>query len=164
MTPHQIVAVALRLLALWLGIGVLRIVPSFFVIGTSGARGSAYTLFTLGVTAVFVIGLWFFPHSIAGKLLPSPSTEARSPTASDTWLAMGCSLIGLWILTTTVPRLAVDLYVLSYMPGADDYSPVRRSILYEFAEAVIALWLICGAKGFRKVFWWAQSAGTDKSI
>ena len=74
------------------------------------------------------------------------------------------SLIGLWILTTTVPRLAVDLYVLSYMPGADDYSPVRRSILYEFAEAVIALWLICGAKGFRKVFWWAQSAGTDKSI
>ena len=165
MTPHQIVAVALRLLAIWLGIEALRIVPSFFLVGTSGAPGTMYALFTLAITAVFALALWFFPYTIAGKMFPSQSTESPPLVAPDTWLAMGSALIGLWILATTVPSLVLDIFELNYIPGGSENNfPVLRWIIYNVVEVAIALWLVLGAKGFRTLFWWARNAGINKAL
>ena len=81
---------------------------------------------------------------------------------------MGCALIGLWLLTTSVPALLLNLYVLA---GATDHyaeanslrHDLKHSVLYNAAEVAIALWLILGARGFRELYWWAQNVGIRKS-
>ena len=164
MTPRQIVIVTVRLLAIWLGIDVLRALPTFFISGITVTPGYNYTMFSVALTGVVVLALWFFPTAIAGKILPSTATESSHSTAPDTWFAMGCSLIGLWILATTIPRLIIDIYLRNHMTGVDASSSMVRSTVYEVSEALIALWLILGGKGFRKLFWWVQYAGPSGSI
>jgi hypothetical protein len=163
-TPHQIVTVALRLFAIWLGIESLRTVLSFFVVDPSSSPSYVYMTFLLGLTVTFSLAMWFFPSTIAGKILPSQSTQSPPSATLDTWLAMGCSLMGLWILVTSIPRLALDLYALNRPFGTADGSPVARQVFYYSSEALVALWLVFGGKGFRKLFWWAQNAGTNNAL
>ena len=164
MTPNQVVAVALRLFAVWLGLQTLRTVPAFF--RTSGFDSPSYVwlIFMLALTAVIIFALWVFPRTIAGKLAPPPDPEPQPPATTDMWLAMGCTLIGLWSLTTTVPRLVYDLIALNALGDYADRSQLQHSVLYYFAEILIAIWLVLGGKGVSKVFWWARSAGLRKDL
>jgi len=149
-------------LAIWLGIVALRTLPSFFLFRTTDSPGHAYALFMLALTAVLALGLWFFPTTIAGKILSSSSTES-SQSMPDTWFAMGCSLIGVWILATTIPRLVLNVYFLN-LTGSGVYSTFLPDAIYQAAEAIIALWLILGGRGFRRLFRWVQDAGIDKAL
>jgi hypothetical protein len=80
---------------------------------------------------------------------------------------MGCALIGLWLLTTSVPSLVLNAYVL--VGATDNYATtsirhdVTHNVFYHTAEVAIALWLILGARGFRELFWWARNAGISKA-
>ena len=163
MTPHQTVAVALRLFAVWIGLQALMTLPAFFLPG-SDAAGYVYGLFLLGVTGVLVLVLWFFPRAITGKVLPPQDAQPQRSATPDTWLAMGCSLIGLWIFTTRIPRLVFDVYILKSMASYEEHSQLLRGVLYDSTEVAIALWLILGGKGFRKIFWWAQNVGVRKDL
>jgi hypothetical protein len=164
-TPQQIVAVALRLFAVWLGLQTLRSLPAF--LATNGFESPSYgwMTFVLALTVVVVFMLWVFPRTIAGKLLPPPDAEPRPAATPDVWLAMGCTLIGLWTLTTTIPRLLFEAFALSTMSYDQDRSQLRQSIFYYLMQLAIALWLLLGAKGVRKIFWWAQkNAGVRKDL
>jgi len=161
MTPYQIVAVALRLFAVWLAIGALRALPSYFV---ESYPGRGYALFISALTCALALAMWFFPLTIARKLLSRETAEVRGTATPDTWLAAGCSLIGLWILTTAVPKIVYDLLVLNSTSGYDDTSQIRHWIVYNLLEVAIGIWLVLGGMGFRKVFWWAQNAGTKKAL
>jgi hypothetical protein len=165
-TPYQIVAVALRLFAVWLGLQALRTVPAFFTVSGFQSPSYVYMTFMLALTAVVILTLWFFPRTIAGKLLPPREGQSSlaPPVTADTWLAMGCSLIGLWTLTTTLPRLVYDIFVLNSMSSYDDRSQLEHWVVYNLVELAIAVWLVLGGKGVKKVFWWAQNAGTRKTF
>jgi hypothetical protein len=159
MSPYQAVAVAVRLFAVWLGLDVLRSWASFAFVRQSGVPGLGVAVAFLVLTAFLVIVLWFFPRSIAGKLL-SPDSKKPEPSASpDLWLAMGCALMGLWLLTHALPSLIFDAYALIYVDTTSDDASFKRSVLYYVVQVVIALWLVFGAKGFRKLFWWLRHAG-----
>ena len=164
MTPHQIVAVALRLFAILLGLKVLGALPSFFLVHESHAPGYVYALFMFALTIALVIASWFFPRTITGKILSHQDGHSQPSATADTWLAMGCSLIGLWIVTTTIPYLAVDLFILNSMSSYQERSELQRGVLYNIGEFAIAIWLVLGGKGFRTLFWWARNAGTRKAL
>ncbi len=163
MTPHQIIAVAFRLFAIWLLLHALGWVPSFF-----GVRGSqspyVYMTFILALNAAIILALWFFPQTIAGKLLPSQAGQSQPSTTADTWLAIGCTLIGLWTLTTTIPQLVYSLFVLNTMSSYDDRSQLHQTVLYHAVQLAIAVWLVLGGKGVEKIFRWAQNAGVRKDL
>ena len=163
-TPHQIVAVALRLFAVWIGIQTLRTLPAFLTMTGSDTPGYVWMTFMLALNAVIVFVLWVFPRTIAGKLLPPPEAQPQPLATPDLWLSMGCTLMGLWILTTTIPRLAYELFAWDAMSYTDDRSQLHRSLFYYVLELAIALWLILGAKGVRKLFWWAQNAAVRKDL
>src|SRR5690242_4431258 len=109
MSPHQIIAVAARLLAVWMAVQLPRQLWSLFsVAGFSGAEGMATKVMWVVVVLVNVVVailLWFFPHTIARRLLITSATEPPRPSSSDTWLRMGCALIGLWIVASSFPHL-----------------------------------------------------------
>ena len=160
--PHEVVAVAIRLFALCLGISALRMLPSLFIAGEGRPHGYAYGLFFFTITAAISLSLWFFPRLAAGTLI-SAEPRKDSSASADTWLAMGCALIGLWILTYAIPALIRDAFVLQ--SAASDYSDttnIKSWVLYNLVELAVALWLVFGATGFRQLFWWARSVGTSK--
>src|SRR5215468_10600085 len=102
MSPHQAVAVAVRIFAAWLGISVLRDLASFAFLKQTDMPGFGFVVTVLALAALLVSALWLFPGTIAGKLL-SPDNAKPEPSASpDLWLAMGCALLGLWLLTSAL--------------------------------------------------------------
>src|SRR5512132_3348108 len=114
MSPQQTIAVLVRLFAIWLAIYFARMLPAFYIqmveTGDSNATVIAVVVAVLIVVALLI--LWFFPRTIGGALLgstPPLVTESASP---DTWFAIGCALIGLWLI---IPGLAGLLYNLSVL-------------------------------------------------
>ena len=166
MTPRQIVAVALRIFAVWLGLQALQSIPA--LVAKSEAPGFTYASFLFALTAAIVVALWFFPGTIAGKLLPSPTTPPDPAPSPDTWLAMGCALLGMWTLTVTIPRLVTEVlmiksdhyysYDLSQVP-----SWLAATVAGNLVQCAIGIWLLLGGKGLRRIFWWAQHVGRQKA-
>jgi hypothetical protein len=147
MSPHQAVAVAVRLFSVWLGIYVLRTVVSLAFVRHSEVPGFGVLVAFLALTALLVAALWFFPRSIAGKLLSPDSAKSEASASPDLWLAMGCALLGLWMLTSALPSLVLDTYALVYVDSTSADASLKRSVLYYVIEVAIALWLFFGAKG-----------------
>jgi len=158
------VAVAVRLFAVWLPIYVLRTVISFAFVRQSDVPGFGVAVAFIVLTALLVVVLWFFPGSIARKLLSPENAKPEVTASPDLWLAMGCALLGLWMLTSTLPSLVLDTYALVYVDSTSENSELKRSVLYYLVEIAIALWLLFGAKGFRRLFWWARNAGYKKAL
>lgn len=164
MSPHQAVAVAVRVFAAWLGITVLRDLASFAFLKPSDIPGFGFAVTVVVLAALLVAALWLFPGIIAGKLLSPDNARAESSASPDLWLAMGCALLGLWLLTSAVPTLIFDTYALVRLNYGDDRGNIPQSVVYYAVEVVIGLWLVCGAKGFRRLFWWARNAGYKKVL
>ena len=159
MTAQQTAALALRLFAIWLGIQALGYLPAFLNVSGSGSR-YAYVSFMLALNVVIVLVLWVFPHIVAGKLAPSAELQSHRPATPDTVLAVGCTLIGLWALTNTVPRLVYYLYLGH---STDDRRWLAApEVLSEVVKLVIATWLVLGGRGVRKIFRWAQYASVRR--
>jgi hypothetical protein len=155
MSPHQTIAVGVRLFAVWIAVYASSVAVSYFV---EGSWQFGLTIFTLA--AIPVVVLWLFPNVIARGILRSAEADAPLPATADAWLAMGCALIGLWLLASEIPNL-VRYWVTIYFAdkALDDRKFYTVWLVYNAAQIAIAVWLILGAKGFRRVYWWAQSAG-----
>jgi hypothetical protein len=96
MSPHQILAVAGRLFVVWLAIHLPGQVLEIFTADSKLGDVSTMRVVSASVLLIEVVvmfALWFFPQSIARRLLTSTASDAQSPSSADTWLRMGCALI-----------------------------------------------------------------------
>ena len=168
MTPHQTIAVGVRLFAIWLFISLVTGLVTF----ASQFRWQDYpnkglTMALIGlVTAAVVLALWFFPHTVARRLLSTSSTASSGTSASipaDTWLAMGCTVVGLWVLASSLPAAVRDVVILRSADAITETSEVHNWLIYDLGRVVLAVWLMFGAAGFRGIFWWARHAGIGGS-
>ena len=157
MSPHQIIAVAVRLFAVWLAVTTVVSAPTFYMqlieveVGSTASLAAAVFVAALALGIVYV--LWRFPLTIAGKLLTTASQEPVESASPDLWLAMGCSIVGLWLITSHLPTLVTMLV----FGGIGEW---RVSVwLPNLTGLALGLWLVFGARGFRKLFWWTRHAG-----
>jgi hypothetical protein len=164
MTPHQTLAVAVRLFAIVVALYAVRDLLGFYVAGRERSDAWALPLvavfFALSVALVLV--LWFFPKSIARGLLPVSADAPATPSAPDAWLAIGSALIGLWLVATALPALARNL-VLLYLFRAEsamDRSGLMDGLLFYVGQLAIGMALIFGAKGIKNFLSWARTAGS----
>jgi hypothetical protein len=164
MSPHQTIAVAVRLFAVWLVIYVARDMLALYLEGNKQHDPHSFWIatFVSVLGAAFCLILWLFPRSVARTLLSNNSRDTPSTSSPDLWLGMGCALIGLWLLTSAVPALIRNSWILLLYRSDADTSSLRLSYLYYVPEVLIAIWLILGAKGFRKVFWSVRNAGREE--
>jgi hypothetical protein len=170
MTPHQTLAVAVRLFVIWLAIYVGREFFGFY----SGASDKDFEnalpiVVILGLVAILVlVVLWFFPKSVARGLLTQSTDTQAAPSAPQVWLAVGSSLIGLWLLASAVPALLRNTWV-AYLYGPDfkAYKPntawLVDGLLFYTVQSLVGLGLIIRANGIAKLIWWARTAGTGET-
>ena len=91
MSPHQIIAVAVRLFAVWLVVTTIVTAPSVYaqVLDTVFASTSpvaivaSISILALGIAFI----LWRFPLTIAGKFLAPPAQESTGSASPNLWLA-----------------------------------------------------------------------------
>jgi hypothetical protein len=111
-------------------------------------------------TVVALLILWFFPRTIAGALLDSKRPLVAESASPDIWLAVGCALIGLWLIIPAASSLLYNLsilYLAQRTPGLD-VSDLRYYWIYYVIEIAFGVWLLLGARGARRLFWWARRA------
>jgi hypothetical protein len=164
MTPHQTLAVAIRLFAVWLAVVALRELVGGYIAGRE--RNDAYALtlvLIIGcVSVVFVVILWFFPKTIARGLLPSGGDVPAKPAMPEVWFGIGTSLIGLWLVASAIPGVFRNLWVMYiFRSESGDTSGLISGLIYLFAQIVVGIVLIVGADGIRRFVWWARHAGPD---
>ena len=161
MTPHQTLAVAVRLFAVWLALVVIREVLSSYTFARQGQDSLLPIITVVGVIAVVaVLILWFFPRSIAQGLLPSRSDAPAQPSAPETWFGIGVSLIGLWLAASAIPGLLRNSAVLFlYASDSIDKSGLISGFIFLFAQVAVGALLIFGANGIKRLVRWARHAG-----
>ena len=165
MSPHQTIAVAVRLFAVWLAVYALQTASATFLDGRVATKGLVVAGIIGILTLLVAVLLWFFPLTTAKKLLSDPAANSAPGETPDTWLATGCALIGLWLLASAIPHIVRDaLYLYSANSSYDDSVEFKHWVAYRFVEIVVAVWLIVGTGGFVKVFRWARSAGSKKAL
>jgi len=172
MTPIQIVAVVLRLLAvIWFLyiLGHTYGLLSFWRVGSNEVIGGAFIWFTVILQLVICLLLWFIPATIARKLLPAAadSGETRTPVALVEWQTLGVICIGIWALTRAVPDAFYWLTFYGMSVGANygefDLGPEQKAgIFTTLAELAIGTWLVFGSKGLAALLFKIRTAGISK--
>lgn len=161
MTPSQGIAVGVRVFAVWLlleGMGT-----GYFAVVELGMSITTDRLFVgLALTAVWMLAalaLWRFPQVVARGLLTHDvhDPEDSHEICAETWLAVGCALIGVWVIVSSLPPLIQDItdtWPAIHLAGTGIYFLVRIAL---------GVWLILGARGLRNIFRWTQYAGIRRS-
>lgn len=162
MTPHQTIVVGIRIFAIWLVLNAVN--PMFFSLFEIARNTSASALsltFLLSPVVSILAGLafWCFPQAIAGKLFPHEGDAAvhdSNAALADAWLAVGCALIGVWAVVTSLPSLVQDIVA---WPSV--HLPVFG--IYEIVRFLLGVCLILGASRLRTIVRRAQYAGIRRS-
>ena len=165
MTPHQILIVGLRLFSILLFISAMGLLLTQSVQGHDELWiGIGVAIAQLGVCAA----IWFFPSSIANKLLPSPKGEVADapPATPETWLAIGTIGIGLWLLTSAASNAIYwSIYLsLASMDFATEFdSNAKATMATMIFELVLGAWLVIGGKRIAKFLWNLRTGDVAKS-
>lgn len=167
MTPHQIIVVGLRLLAIiWLLLGIGTLIGAYPQIGPNPGAFAIATLAFAVLQVIPCVVLWFFPATLARKLLPSPKNDVVSPApagATD-WLTLGFIGIGVWGL---IRGLIDTVYWVTFVAMSADFDfdllpEHKANILATVVELGICTWLIFGARGLAAILWKLRTGGVSK--
>jgi len=143
MTPQQIVGLAVRLLAIWLGWSVI-----LWFTGTESQPGleSFYTVSLLFLLLLLLIAilLWFFPMTVAHKLIPRTKSGNTLQAPAQEAVSIACIVFALCLLVMGIlPGLA--FYIPAFLtdqtfrstPGY--WSIVIAPIVIKLAVALLVL-------------------------
>lgn len=159
MSREDVIAIAVRLFAIFLLITVVRSFPS--AIALIGQEGPKPSLVLVGLVSVCSLALcaflWFFPLTVARKLLPT-MREPRSETAmsGSVALSVGLTLLGVWVLAYALPDAIywTTLLLLSRQVDGEYFDWGNEQIAHmvtTLAELVFAVWLIFGSSGIKRL-------------
>lgn len=165
MTPHQTLALGVRLFAIWYGLVIVREAVAFLLWDAPyGSRTLAVAIGGAILSVLILLALWFFPKSIARGLLPH-SSDVPTQVSSQTWFTLGTALIGLWFAASAIAPLLRNLSIMYVFPpelvNAEILRSLRVGLFYHVVELLLGLGLLFGATGIRKFVWWVRNAGPD---
>jgi hypothetical protein len=168
-SPLQVVTLCIRLAALvWAFFALAGVVETALRFsGQAYAEFDAtFLVFFTAVQLVICAGLWFFPATVARRLLPSlrDAEPAVPESPFMQWQTVAVVFVGLWALAQAIPDIIywVTLYSMAEtweMPLDDLRAIDRAGMIATAAELAIGLWLVIGARGWAALFFRIRSAG-----
>ncbi len=159
MSREDVIAVAVRIFAIFLLVTVVRTIPGTLAFMDQVEPKPSLMLVWLlsGLSLGLCVYLWCFPLTVARKLLPA-MREPRSETAMDGSVALtvGLTLLGVWVLSHALPDAIywVTLFLLSRRIDAAHFDWQQEQIANIIATAgqlALALWLIFGSSGIKRL-------------
>jgi len=166
-TPHQALALGVRLFAIWCALAIVREVVAFITSWRPQDDSNALVVVIGGsvLSAIFLLILWFFPKSIARGLLPHSADAPTQTLSYQMWFTLGTALLGLWFVASAITPILRNLSVMYvFRPeliSPEDLRSLRVGLLYYVVELVLGLCLLFGATGIRKLIWRIRNAGPE---
>jgi hypothetical protein len=155
MTPHQILIVGIRLLViLWL-LNIFGQVASGLAaavhVGEELMLWARLTWVSIGIQVAVCALLWFFPATLASKLLRGgdvPVVSASIPFSE--WRDLCFVTVGIFVLASAIPNMIYwVVFVGSVEPFGPDLDPEQKAIAFSnLFELLIGLALTLGARKF----------------
>ncbi|QNP40172.1 hypothetical protein [Lysobacter solisilvae (ex Woo and Kim 2020)] len=164
MSREDVVAVAVRLFSIYVLFNILRNVPSAAQIltGPGGKEWAGVYAAVLAAGILLCAFLWFFPLSIARRLLPvmrEPRSEEviGAPIA----LSLGLVLIGVWLFAYSIADASywLTLFIKSKQVTDATGTSVEWSheqiagIVATLVQLVLSVWLVLGNSGLRRLIY-----------
>jgi hypothetical protein len=166
MTNAQIVGLGVRLFAIWLFVYVLQLAPNLWVFTH---RDGDTIMMTMGVITpallvLVAVALWFFPLTVASKLIPRSALAQSTSLPIEDLQQCGFLLLGLWVLSNAIPSFVRYVFFLYYFLGPhatlDLGTNIPGGMLFSSVQLIIGIWLLFGARGLLGLLRWARRAGT----
>jgi hypothetical protein len=161
LSREDFVAVGVRLFAVYVLFWTLETFPSamFLLSGADGKGWAGLYIAVLVLAGLLCAFLWFFPLSIARKLLPV-MREPRSEQAigAPVALSLGLTLIGIWFLASALVDVSYWLTIF-IRSKQDNGIPVEwtpkqiASMVATLTRLLLSVWLIFGAAGIRRLIY-----------
>ena len=167
MTPHQALALGVRLFVIWCGLLLVREMLGFFAMPRllDNTEMLVFAIVGFVIAIVVLVVLWFFPRSIARGLLPLSKDAPTQTPSYDMWFTLGTALLGLWFVASSITPILRNLSVMYVLQpeliNAEDFRSMKVAVFYYVVELVLGLCLLFGANGIRKLVWRIRYAGTD---
>jgi hypothetical protein len=164
--PQQILIVLIRLFAIIWSLHVLGQIAAGVVLERIGVAGEALAIWVL-VAAQFVACafLWFFPATLASKLLRSGNVPVSSTAVPvSEWQALALVTVGVFALTRAIPNASYWAIMLTtgspLEPNDADLGFEQKvSAFAALLELLIGLWLVLGSAGIRSAIFRLRGAG-----
>ena len=155
-TREDVIAVATRLFAVFLVVTTIRAIAQSAnpLFGEDLPLPFLLLALSLYLATILVAALlWFFPLSVARKLLPVARDSATVPAVSHpTFPALAFSVLGGWVLASALSDSVYWLVFFVYSERAGvDYSvspDYVASMVATGAELLIGVYLLFGSQGF----------------
>ena len=166
MTNAQIVGLGVRLFAIWLLVYVLRVAPDLWAaILRYGDSTATFVSVAIAIfMALIAVALWFFPLTVASKLIPRSSLEHSTSLPVEDVQRCGFLLLGLWVLSSAIPTLVRYGFLLYFAHKErallDLGLNIAAAMLSVSVQLAIGVWLMFGARGLLRLLRWARSANT----
>jgi len=159
MSREDILTVALRLFAIYLVIGALQLVGQASATDINLPTSSLIAAIILSIIFPLLIAalLWLLPLHIAAILLPGANER---PTALSTntvpALEIGCILIGLWLLASSLSDTTYWIVTLIAALNNEwglQVIPMQdlASMAATLVQLVLSAWLLLGYSGILRV-------------
>ena len=160
MSREDIVAIASRLFAIFIVVFLLREMAQLVeLLSTNTLAPGALATLTLVLLAVLATSalLWFFPLTVARKLLPV-MREPRSETSvgESTAFSLALTVMGVWFLANAIVDVAYWLMLFAHVHASDlpgfELTPSQEgSIAATAVRLLLSLWLIFGSSGVNRI-------------
>lgn len=156
MTPQQLIAIAIRLFAIWLIILSFRYlssVPAYFAYKGEIAERIYQAYIMAAAYIIPAIFLWLFPMTTAKKIIPALDQNTVLEFKAIDLARVGCALIGLWLFAKSSTGLFGNI-ISMFIENASlqDFEPPMKVefgvLVFEFVLAVL---LIIKSRNFSNV-------------
>lgn len=157
MTPQQIVGLAVRLFSIWLVVLALQILAYGNGINAQpGIEGTQVHYLLSAVVFLLAILLWFFPMSVAHKLIPKTQFDNVLRLPVHETVVVACIVFAMWLfLAKVLPALA--FYIPLFVVIVHDKQPIANYDEFHFMrlapiaiELVVSLVLMFKARAISK--------------
>jgi hypothetical protein len=122
------------------------------------------TFLQIAVCAV----LWFFPTTIASRLLPGgdPSEASAAPPRLVEWQTIGLICVGSWGIVDTTPDLVYLITYATLSSGEELYGDFghyeKAKLVSSIVELALSLALVFGGKSFAALLFKIRTGGVAK--
>lgn len=115
MSPHQVVALFVRLFVIWTAFIFLTRLPNTYFLFQQNEIPTFWVMVFLGVVFVILVLIWSFPVVVSNKLLPNSIAQETNSSSYDSWFEIGIVIMGLWLLAQAIPSIIqyVTLYIFN---------------------------------------------------
>jgi hypothetical protein len=144
MTPTQLVALFVRLFALWLVISAIQALGTAMAMHDALGRASLASYLLAGLLLLVALALWRHPLFVARTLIPSAPAEPGGSITAFGAATVGCIVLGLWVLVArALPALTRDILIVEVLRLNDQ--PLQAMQGRDLAHVIESVLDVCAA-------------------